>query len=255
MHRRPFLTASAGLVGGALLVEAGEEKEAKNELNDVQSQLNSTRVFEVVKPVDVGGLAAAIAKASRAQMAVSISGGRHAMGGQQFGTGNLHVDTTSINRVLQLDVERGQVTVQAGIEWPELIAELHRRQPNTDAPWTIREKQTGVDAVTLGGSLSANIHGRGLKYSPLVQDVEAFDLVDGAGALRHCSRRENAELFALAIGGYGLFGIIAQVTLRLVRRFKVRRKVRLSPSRTCPSDCKTAWRAAASLAIASTASI
>ncbi len=40
-----------------------------------------------------------------------------------------------------------------------------------------------------------------------------------------CSRRENFELFALAIGGYGLFGIIAHVTLRLVPRTKVERVV------------------------------
>jgi hypothetical protein len=30
-----------------------------------------------------------------------------------------------------------------------------------------------------------------------------------------CSRRENADLFKLAVGGYGLFGPIATVKLRL----------------------------------------
>ena len=42
-----------------------------------------------------------------------------------------------------------------------------------------------------------------------------------------CSRRENSELFALAIGGYGLFGVIAQVNLRLVPRTKVERVVEI----------------------------
>ena len=32
-----------------------------------------------------------------------------------------------------------------------------------------------------------------------------------------CSRSENAELFRLAIGGYGLFGVITRVRLRLMR--------------------------------------
>ena len=36
-------------------------------------------------------------------------------------------------------------------------------------------------------------------------------LVDAAGALRRCSRTENRELFQLAIGGYGLFGVITSV--------------------------------------------
>ena len=61
--------------------------------------------------------------------------------------------------------------------------------------------------------------------APLVGDVEAFDLVDAAGDLRRCSRTENRELFQLAIGGYGLFGVITSVTLRLTPRRKVRRMV------------------------------
>ena len=45
--------------------------------------------------------------------------------------------------------------------------------------------------------------------------------------MKTCSRAENAELFALAIGGYGLFGIVTSVTLRLVPRRKLERKVEL----------------------------
>ena len=40
-----------------------------------------------------------------------------------------------------------------------------------------------------------------------------------------CSRTENRELFALAIGGYGLFGVVTRVTIRLVPRTKVKRMV------------------------------
>jgi FAD/FMN-containing dehydrogenase len=41
------------------------------------------------------------------------------------------------------------------------------------------------------------------------------------------SRTENAELFRLAIGGYGLFGLINTVTLQLVPRQKLRRVVEI----------------------------
>jgi FAD/FMN-containing dehydrogenase len=40
-----------------------------------------------------------------------------------------------------------------------------------------------------------------------------------------CDRRENPELFSLAIGGYGLFGAIYSATLRLTPRQRVRRLV------------------------------
>ena len=42
-----------------------------------------------------------------------------------------------------------------------------------------------------------------------------------------CSREENAELFRLAVGSYGAFGIVADVTVRLTRRRKLRRRVRV----------------------------
>lgn len=194
-------------------------------LNDEQSRLNATRVHRVIRPTSVDDIARAVAAARRTDRPISVAGGRHAMGAQQFGTETLHLDMTDFRRVIDLDSRRGLVTVEGGIQWPELIAELHRRQPDAPAPWVIREKQTGVDTVSIAGSLSANIHGRGLTNRPFVQDIESFDLVDARGRLRHCSRRENADLFALAIGGYGLFGIVAHVTLRLTRRFKVRRRV------------------------------
>ena len=60
---------------------------------------------------------------------------------------------------------------------------------------------------------------------PFVGDIESFTLLDGAGRTLRCARDENAELFRLAIGGYGLFGFVATVTLRLVPRRKLRRVV------------------------------
>jgi FAD/FMN-containing dehydrogenase len=60
-----------------------------------------------------------------------------------------------------------------------------------------------------------------------VGDVESFKLLDAKGELFNCSRAENPELFRLAIGGYGLFGFIYSVTLRLVPRRKVERVVQV----------------------------
>ena len=48
------------------------------------------------------------------------------------------------------------------------------------------------------------------------------------GRLLNCSRQENTELFSLAIGGYGLFGVITTITLRLMPRTKLERIVRLT---------------------------
>jgi FAD/FMN-containing dehydrogenase len=156
---------------------------------------------------------------------VAICGGRHAMGGQQFGEGAVLLDMRHMNRVLAFDPVCGLVEVEAGIQWPALIDYLEQR---TDGQrWGIRQKQTGADSLSLGGCLSANVHGRGLQMRPFIDDVEAFTLIDAQGELMVCSRERNAHLFSLAIGGYGLFGIIASVSLRLAPRVKMRRDVTL----------------------------
>lgn len=227
--RREFFKQVAQL-GAAIGLSAGTSRSRADELpgvdvNDVQSQLNATRVHRIVQPTSLEAIQQALTEAKREGRAVSVAGGRHAMGGQQFGRDTILVDLKQCNGILNFDRSRGQIEVQAGIEWPELIEYLHREQTDAPAPWAIREKQTGVDRVSLAGSLASNIPGRGLKFPPIVGDVESFVLVDADGEAHRCSRRENAELFALAIGGYGLFGVIAQATLRLVPRTKVERVV------------------------------
>jgi FAD/FMN-containing dehydrogenase len=113
------------------------------------------------------------------------------------------------------------------MRWPALHDWLRDAQCAAAPAWTFRQKQTGADALSIGGCLSANVHSRGLDLPPFVSEVESFTLVDAQGALRRCSRTENADLFRLAIGGYGLLGVIATVTLRLVLRRKLRRIVEI----------------------------
>src|SRR5260221_2006592 len=79
--------------------------------------------------------------------------------------------------------------------------------------------------MTLGGALSANAHGHCLGAPPIVGDIEWIEIATSDGAVKKCSRTEEKELFSLAIGGYGLFGVITAVGLRLTARRKVRRNV------------------------------
>ena len=150
------------------------------------------------------------------------------MGGQQFLDGGVLLDASELNRILELDAERGLVRVEAGILWSDLVRGLRDMQQGQARRWSVVQKQTGADRLSIGGALAANGHGRGLTYKPIVQDVESFELVDASGAVRHCSRTENPELFSLAIGGYGLFGIIYAVTLRLMPAHRVRRVVEIT---------------------------
>src|SRR5258708_3097942 len=69
-------------------------------VNDVHSRLNRTRVAEIARPRDGDELRAAVRAAAERGLRLSVCGGRHAMGGQQFGTDTLLVDTTAMSRLL-----------------------------------------------------------------------------------------------------------------------------------------------------------
>lgn len=200
-------------------------------VNDVHSQLNETRVGGIVEPDSVEALQALMRRAREAGHAVSVAGGRHAMGGQQFSAGDLLVDMRRMDRVLSFDPSRREIEVEAGIQWPELINFMVESQRGQARQAAIVQKQTGADKLSIGGALAANIHGRGLSLKPFINDVESFVLVDAEGEARVCSRSDNEELFRLAIGGYGLFGIIASVKLRLARRRKLERVAEIAATR------------------------
>jgi len=221
--RRQFLAASSLTLLNWR--EAGAAPaDARPLVNDVHSHLNPTRVERIVRPESLAALQQAVGTARSEKKAVCIAGGRHAMGGQQFAADSVLIDVRGLNRILHLDAERGIVEVEAGIQWPELVAGLLRMQGN-ESRWGIAQKQTGADRLTLAGTLAANGHGRGLRMAPFSSDVESFVLVGADGEPHKCSRSENAELFRLVCGGYGLFGVVTSLELRLVPRRKVRRVV------------------------------
>lgn len=197
-------------------------------VNDIHSRLNSTRVRSVHRPTSVEEVQALIRSACADGVAVAICGGRHSMGGQQFGSDAMLIDMTGMNRILSIDHAARTARIEAGAQWPEILTGLQAAQLDVRVPLTFRQKQTGADRLSLGGALSVNAHGRGLRWPPFVSEVASFMMVDAAGAVLRCSRRENAELFRLAVGGYGLFGIVVEIELRLVPRMKLERVVEIT---------------------------
>src|SRR4029078_4181925 len=212
LTRREFIRTAALF---ALAPHAFSEREKEIWVNDVHSQFNRTRVRELVRPHTRDELAEIVRSASRKGLPISVSGCRHSMGGQQFATDSICIDTRELDRVISFDRERGLLEAEAGIQWPKWIRAYLEAQANETKQWGIAQKQTGADTFTLGGSLSSNVHGRGLAMKPLISNLESFSFINAEVKSMRCSRDENNELFRLAIGGYGLFGLIDSVMLRL----------------------------------------
>jgi len=120
----------------------------------------------------------------------------------------LRAGSWGLDRVLRLDPAGDLVEAQSATTWRALaehaantVPELGRLAQDTWLPRTI------------GQSLAQNAPGP--DGFPLVEHIEAVALVTPDGQLRRASRTADSELFALAIGGHGAFGVPYAVTLRL----------------------------------------
>lgn len=73
-------------------------------------------------------------------------------------------------------------------------------------------------SFSVGGSLAVNAHGITTDHCG-AESVQSFTVILWDGSEVLCSRDAkdsfNRELFTLALGGYGMFGIIVELTLKV----------------------------------------
>ena len=192
-------------------------------LDDI-SRLNETRVDSVVRLVpDLTKseqlLRAALKRGSENGTPISIGGARHSMGGHTLNEDGIYIDTDGFN-AMSVDVPNLRLHVQAGARWRDIVSYLHKHG------LAVAVMQTNND-FSVGGSMSVNVHGWQHDTGPVSSTVESFRLMLADGTVKQCSRTENKELFGLAMGGYGLFGVILNVQLRMVKNIMYRSQHRV----------------------------
>lgn len=206
------------------------EKKNSTIVNDIHSKLNATRHRQVLR-VTSGDQVQQLLRARKYEgSSFCIAGGRHSMGGQQFLTDGIMLDTSMMNAVVDFCPKRGRLTVQSGMLWGDLVDNLNALNQKHHCRWSIIQKPTGADDISIGGSLASNIHGRVLARKPFIADVECFTAILADGRRINVSRNENAELFTLCAGGYGMFCFVETITIRLMPSTKLLRKVALVSS-------------------------
>jgi FAD/FMN-containing dehydrogenase len=187
-------------------------------VNDA-SRLNHTEGVEVWPipsdaPTAEEQLVRLLTRARKEKLPVSIAGARHSMGGHTISPGGIAIDMLPFH-AMTLDEQAGILHVQAGARWSEIIPYLDKRG------WSVAVMQSN-DSFSVGGSISVNCHGWQQNHAPIASTVESFRLLKADAAIVGCSRQENAELFSLVLGGYGLFGVILDVDLHVVHNERYR---------------------------------
>jgi FAD/FMN-containing dehydrogenase len=143
---------------------------------------------------------------------------------QEAVRGARRFDLARLDRVLRLEVQRNQVEVQASASWQSLAARIASESERA---------ALAACPMTIGESLAVN--SAGPDGAPLVGHVESIALVMPEGELRRVSRESAPKLFALVIGGQGLFGVPYSVTLRVESLLDAARQAVSSATLTLPS--------------------
>lgn len=143
---------------------------------------------------------------------VNISAARHSMGGQAIPRDGHAI--TYDSGFLEPDSAASTYRVHAGGRWSQVIAQL---DPLGYSPKVMQSNNDFGVAATF----CVNAHGWPVTHGPMGATVRAFKMVLADGELVTCSRSENADLFNLTMGGYGLTGAITELDVDMVPNLRL----------------------------------
>jgi len=174
-------------------------------LNDA-SLLSETPIFRHIVLRDDPGeamlaaLRAELREAAAAGRPVNLAAARHSMGGQAIPRDGHAI--TFDNGLVEAGVETYRV--HAGARWHQVIAAL---DPLGLSP---KVMQTNAD-FGVAATFSVGAHGWPTAFGPMGSTVRSVKMLLADGSHITASRTENADLFAAAMGGYGLIGLITEM--------------------------------------------
>ena len=141
------------------------------------------------------------------------------------------VSLAMMDKVLHIDEEKKQVTVQCGARVQDVADELRKHGLTLQNYASIREQ-------TIGGFTQIGAHGSGAAIPPVDDTVVRMRIVTPGKGTIYASNEENSDLFNLAKVGLGCLGVVTEVTLQCVPAHKLVEKTFVSDLRTVKRNHK-----------------
>lgn len=191
------------------------------------SQLNLTKIDTIIQvpnnknEIEIQ-LKNVLKYAKENNLKISIAGAKHSMGGHTIYPNGIVLNMLTYKQ-MKLDTANNILTIGSGALWEDALKYLDKYGKSIAI-------MQAFSSFSIGGSISVNGHGWQKDVPPISASVVSFTLMKENGEIINCSRQENQELFKLVIGGYGLFGIVLDVKLKVVENEALQYKyIRLSP--------------------------
>lgn len=173
----------------------------------------------VIRAATVDDVVATLTHASELGVPVVTRGaGTGLSGGAAAGAGEIVLDVSGMNRILELDPDNGIARVEPGVITAALDAEAARHG--------LRYAPDPASAAisTIGGNIATNAGGlRCVKYGVTRDAVLALDVVLGDGRRIRTGRATSKgvtgyDLTGLFVGSEGTLGVVVEATVRLTPR-------------------------------------
>ncbi|PQZ89033.1 FAD-linked oxidoreductase [Arthrobacter sp. MYb227] len=164
-------------------------------------------------PADEDEIIAALGSANETGSTLKVVGGAHSFTPIAATTGTL-MSLDRFSGIIHVDLSTNQVRFKAGTRLRDIGRLL--------LPYGLALANMGdIDHQSLAGAISTSTHGTGLGFTGFSGMVTALRIVLPTGEVRECNAQQYPELFQAARVGLGALGVLTEITLQCVPRFKL----------------------------------
>src|SRR5438067_1407456 len=148
---------------------------------------------------------------------LKVLGTRHCFNRIADSTDRL-VALTRLDKVVALDPEQREVTVEAGITYGQLCPYLH------DKGFALHNLAS-LPHISVGGACATATHGSGVTNGNLATAVTGLEMLTADGSIVTLSARTDRERLNAAVVSLGALGVVTKVTLAVQPTFAMRQYV------------------------------
>ena len=178
------------------------------EWKELTSLVGSIRTRSLVaRPTTIEQCREALAFCRERGMSICARGAGRGYGDLALNNGHALIDMSAMNRILAIDEQAAQITVESGTRLIDIYKAVHHRLLMLPASPT--ESHSSV-----AGAICANVNGKDAwRNGSFAHQVVRLTLMLASGETMTIDR--SHEFFNAVVGGIGLLGIIVDVTLQL----------------------------------------
>ena len=219
MKKRTFLKLTSTMMTGAAFVNLSSCTNNSDKSNEVIKNwagnltYGTTSIYEPSTAAEVVDLVKKLSK-------FRVLGTRHCFNQIADSNDNL-ISSKRFNKIIRIDKQKRQVTVEGGIRYGELCRAI-------DKEGFAIANLASLPHISVAGACATATHGSGVKNGNLATSVAVIEFITPEGEIVTLSRDQDGDKFLASVVSLGCLGFVSKITLDLIPSFSVMQEVYLN---------------------------